>query len=126
MACGQNDGIIIVSFFGSGVHHLRRGRHHFAIDRTSCGDNLQPAIILALCTTQVEIAHEELGGRLPRDTRVQLRSVERAFVRSAIQESSTLRGGGQGRRGDVEKTVAPATVRRVLCRGSRTEKDVKR
>ena len=60
--------------------------------------------------------HEELGGRLGRDTRVQLRSLERAFVRSAPQQSSTLRGGGgQGRRGDVEKTVTPAAVRRVLA-----------
>ena len=80
------------------------GRHHFAVDRTSCGDNLQPAIILALRKTQVEIAHEELGGRLPRDTRVQLRSLVRVFVRRAPKQSSTLRGGGQGRRVDVEKT----------------------
>ena len=100
---------------GVGFTICAEGRHHFAIDRTSCGDNLQPAIILALCTTQVEIAHEELGGRLPRDTRVELRSLERAFVRSAPQESSTLRGGGQGCRGDVGKTVAPAAVIRVLA-----------
>ena len=81
---------------GVGFTICAEGRHHFAIDRTSCGDNLQPAIILALCTTQVEIAHEELGGRLPLDTRVELRSLERAFVRSAGHTCSGETSVGRG------------------------------